>query len=137
MRTFFGIVFVILSLGVGGFQIGLALGQPWGHLAMGGAFEGVFPPEIRIAAAVQAALFVLMAGHMARGAGLWVRPFGLFGKLGKAFGYVIVALMGVSVVLNAITPSAQERLLWLPVALGLFLSALMIMLKAPKRLDDH
>jgi len=34
------------------FQLALALGAPWGKLAMGGAFPGRFPPKLRILAAV-------------------------------------------------------------------------------------
>ena len=43
------------------FQFALALGAPWGQLAMGGRFPGKFPTAMRIAAVVQAILLSLLA----------------------------------------------------------------------------
>lgn len=43
------------------FQLALASGAPWGHLAMGGKYPGVFPPPLRIAAVVQALLIAFFA----------------------------------------------------------------------------
>ena len=55
------ILYTIISAGVILFQIVLAAGAPWGEYAMGGAFPGQFPPALRIAALVQAALLAGMA----------------------------------------------------------------------------
>ncbi len=49
----------VVCVGVIAFQVALAAGAPWGAIAMGGAFPGQFPPELRVAAVVQA---VLLAG---------------------------------------------------------------------------
>lgn len=43
------------------FQLAPAAGAPWGAYAMGGAVPGRFPPALRIAALVQAALIAGMA----------------------------------------------------------------------------
>ena len=40
---------------VSAFQLALALGAPWGAYAMGGAFPGVMPAAMRVAALVQIA----------------------------------------------------------------------------------
>jgi len=58
------------------FQLALALGAPWGAMAMGGKFPVRLPSTMRIAALAQA----------------------------------------VSAILNMITPSKRERMLWAPVS---------------------
>ena len=50
------IIYTIVTAGVVGFQLALALGAPWGAYAMGGAYSGRFPPALRVAAVVQAVL---------------------------------------------------------------------------------
>ncbi|MSP57207.1 MAG: hypothetical protein EXR69_16670, partial [Myxococcales bacterium] len=50
------IAYALATALVVGFQVALALGAPWGELAMGGAFPGRFPPAMRVAAVVQGAL---------------------------------------------------------------------------------
>ena len=62
--------FAIVVAGVIAFQIGLALGAPWGSYAMGGAFPGRFPPRMRGAALVQAALLAVIAVIVLSRAGL-------------------------------------------------------------------
>ena len=49
-------VFAALTAVVMLFQLALAVGAPWGEFAMGGAFPGVYPPAMRIAALVQMAV---------------------------------------------------------------------------------
>lgn len=119
--------FAVAATGVIAFQVALALGAPWGAYAMGGAFPGRFPPRMRIAAVVQA---VLLAGTVAivlSRAGL-VLP-----AMSGAAGWLIwgvVAVAAVAVVLNAITPSAGERRLWVPVAVVMLMSSLVVALTA-------
>jgi hypothetical protein len=64
------IIYTIVTAGVVGFQLALALGAPWGAYAMGGAYPGRFPPALRVAAVVQAVLLGLMAGVVLARAGL-------------------------------------------------------------------
>ena len=105
------------------FQLALAAGAPWGEYAMGGAFPGVMPPPMRVAAVVQVIVLSTVALVVLSRAGLilpaWRRASGWLI-------YLIVALLGISVVLNLITPSPLERLIWAPVAAMLFLSALRV-----------
>lgn len=90
-------------------QLGLALGAPWGRFAMGGRVPGRFPPRYRIGAVVQGALLAAVAYVVAGQGGLvgFAPP--------RALLYAVFALMTVSLVLNTITPSKGERLLWAPI----------------------
>ena len=57
------------------FQLALALGAPWGEMAMGGKFPGRFPPKMRISALVQMVLLVLIAIVVLTRAGLVLNEF--------------------------------------------------------------
>jgi hypothetical protein len=125
IRTVAGIVFAVVALGVIAFQLALAMGAPWGAYAMGGAVPGRFPPQMRVAAVVQAALIGFLAVVVLSAAGV-VLP-----DLAVAFPWLIwlaVVVSAIAVVLNAITRSAGERRIWLPVAAVLLLSSLLVAL---------
>ena len=123
IRRVAGIVYAVVSAGVVAFQVALALGAPWGAYAMGGAFPGQFPPALRLAALVQAAVLVLMSGVVLARAGIALR--GWF-RLSRWLVWVVVAFAAVSLVLNLITPSAGERMIWAPVAFVLLVSSLLV-----------
>ena len=120
-KVFAGLTAVVIL-----FQLALAAGAPWGAYAMGGAFPGTYPPEMRVAAVVQAAIVAGVAAIVLARAGMafpqW-RPLRL--------AWAVVALLAVGVVLNLITPSGGERLVWAPVALMLFLCALRVAAGSP------
>ena len=119
--------FAVVSSGVIAFQLALALGAPWGRYAMGGAFPGRFPPAMRIAAIVQAVLIGLLAVSVLSAAGL-VLP-----EIAATFpwlAWVAVVVSAVAVVLNAISRSAGERRIWVPVATVLLVSSLLVALNA-------
>lgn len=117
----FGVLIAVVVL----FQLALVAGMPWGHLAMGGKFPGVFPPAMRIAALVQIgilaslALIVLTKAQMIFSAWYTVSE--------KAI-WVVVAVSVMTLVLNVITPSKWERILWSPVALLMTICSLVIAL---------
>ena len=115
------VIFSALIAVLAAFQLGLALGMPWGEYALGGAYPGVLPPSVRLAAAAQIPILIGFAIIAQIRAGLYL-------ERAKAVSHVlmwfIVVIFGVGVVLNTITPSAVERQLWLPFAIGLFLSSL-------------
>ncbi len=122
-----GLVFAVTASGVVAFQLALALGAPWGAYAMGGAFPGRFPPPMRVAAVVQAALIALLAVGVLSVAGI------LLPDVAVAFpwlGWVAVVVSAVAVVLNAISRSAGERRIWVPVAAVLLVSSLLVALAA-------
>ncbi len=119
------VIYSLVTLVVVAFQFALALGAPWGAYAMGGAFPGRFPPKVRLAALAQAILLGLLAAVVLSRAGL-VLP--QWSQASVWLTWVIVAFAVISVVLNAITPSAGERRLWLPVTLVLLASSLTVAL---------
>ena len=125
MASTAAIVYVVLTGIVVLFQFALALGAPWGHLAMGGKFPGRFPPAMRVAAVVQALVLSALAGVVVARSG-WALP-GWSGVAGWLI-WVVVGVSFVSLAMNSITPSRWERILWAPVAGGLFISALWVAL---------
>lgn len=100
------------------FQLALACGAPWGALALGGRWQGRFPPLIRAFAIVQAGVIAAMALVVASRAGITGQPFGP----GWLF-WLVVLLTAASMVANLTTPSRAERWLWTPVAAAMLLAA--------------
>ena len=117
------LVYATVSAGIVAFQVALAAGAPWGAYAMGGAFSGQFPPTLRIAALVQAALIVGMAAVVLSRAGLVLAGWS---RASRRLVWVVVAFAAVGLVLNLITPSAGERAIWAPVALVLLVSSAVV-----------
>jgi len=107
------------------FQIALALGAPWGHLAMGGRFPGKFPPAMRVAALVQAVVLSLLAVIVTIKARLVLAGFYTVSETAI---WVVFAIGVLSLIMNLVTPSRGERILWAPVALVLALSSLVVAL---------
>jgi hypothetical protein len=124
-KRFAATLFVAVLVVLAAFQIALALGAPWGRFAMGGAFPGVYPPAMRVAALVQVAVYGVEGAIVISRAGLGLA------RLQRVSGFAIwgvVALGLIAIVLNAISPSSGERLLWTPVAVVLFLTSLRVAL---------
>ena len=97
------------------FQVGLALGAPWGAAAWGGQNPGRLPGRLRIASLVASVLLALIAWVVAAAGNVvatsplpesWLIPATWF-----ATGY-----FGLGVVVNLISRSRIERL-WSPVSL--------------------
>jgi hypothetical protein len=122
------IIFAVITVFVVVFQIALALGAPWGAYAMGGAFPGQFPPAMRVSAGVQAIILALVACVVLARAGVALSSWS---GVARWLIWVIVALLAVSVVLNLITPSSGERMIWAPVAALLFICCLLIAIGKP------
>lgn len=99
------------------FHTAMILGAPWGHLTMGGRWDGALPLPARGLSAVSAALILLMASVVATRAGLLAWRFPAWSM------YAVVALMVLSIAMHVATPSAAERQLWLPVILAMALGA--------------
>ena len=99
-------IYGVLSAGVIAFQLGLALGMPWGALAMGGAYPGTYPPEMRVVAVAAALLLAGFAGLVLLAAR---------GTVARAWLWPLAGLLGLGLALNLISPSAGERALWAPV----------------------
>ncbi len=102
------------------FQFALALGAPWGEMAMGGKFPGQLPPRMRIAALIQIVVLVFVALIVLTRAGIILSAFSAYSK--SAIWFVVVFSL-VATVLNLITPSKKERMLWAPVSIILLVCA--------------
>ena len=113
-------LYAIISSGVVAFQIALAAGAPWGVFAMGGAFPRQFPPALRIAALIQAALLVGMAAVVLARADL-ILP--RWSRVSRWLVWIVVAFAALSLILNLITPSAGERTIWVPIAFLMLISS--------------
>jgi hypothetical protein len=120
-------VFAIVTAGVIAFQVALALGAPWGSYAMGGAFPGSFPPRMRFAALVQAALLAVTVAIVLSRAGIVLSALA---EPARWLVWAVVAVALLALVLNAISPSAGERRIWVPVALAMLVSSLLVALTA-------
>ena len=123
-------IYAVVSLAVIAFQIALALGAPWGAYAMGGAFPGQFPPELRVAALVQAVILAVLALVVVARAGI-VLP--KWSRTSRWLIWVVVAFSAVSLVLNTITPSAGERAIWAPVALVMLICSVIVAVSKPSQ----
>ncbi len=124
------LLYTSVSAGAIAFQIALAAGIPWGAYAMGGAFPGQFPPALRIAAVVQAVLLAGMAVVVMAQAGL-ILP--AWSRVSRWLIWMVVAVMAVGLVLNLITPSAGERVIWAPVLLTLLISSAVVAITGSSR----
>lgn len=123
MTTAAAIVFALVTAGVVVFQLALAFGAPWGEYAMGGKYPGPYPREMRVAAVGQAALLAATAVFVLSAAGL-VLPS--MARTLPGLIWAVVAFSVVSLVVNAITPSAGERRIWVPVAVVMLVTSLIV-----------
>jgi hypothetical protein len=122
-----GIVFAVVAGGVIVFQLALALGAPWGAYAMGGAFPGRFPMPMRAAAVVQAVVIGLIAMGVLSVAGIVVPGLK---EAAPWLAWAAVVFSAVAVMLNALSRSAGERKIWVPVTLVMLISSLLVALDA-------
>lgn len=121
--TLAAVAFAAVTVAVIAFQLALAAGAPWGAYAMGGAFPGRFPPRMRVAAVVQAIVLGVFGLIVLSAVGI-VAP-GIVDTL-PWLPWVPVAFSAVSLGLNAISPSAGERRIWVPVALLMLVLSLVV-----------
>lgn len=108
------------------FQIALAAGAPWGAYAMGGAVPGQFPPELRVAALIQAVLLVGLAVIVLSRADL----VATWSRASHRLIWFAVAFATVGLVLNLITPSPGERAIWAPVTLVMLVTSLLVAVRS-------
>jgi len=121
--TIAGLAFGLAVAGVIAFQLALALGAPWGAYAMGGAFQGRYPPAMRVAAVVQAVALGVLGLVVLSAAGIVVPD--LAASLPWLI-WVAVAISVLAVVLNLISRSAGERRIWVPVSVLMLVCSLVV-----------
>lgn len=108
------------------FQLGLALGAPWGAAAWGGQHPGVLPQRLRIASGIAAVVvYPLVIALVLASAGLI--DDGWLPVDGTPIMWGLAALLGVGAVMNFLSPSPPERR-WGAVALTIALCCVIIAL---------
>ncbi|MBM2322386.1 MULTISPECIES: hypothetical protein [Marivita] len=114
-------LYATAMLAIAFFQVALIFGAPLGRFTQGGQHEGALPLSGRIIAAVSIPVVLLQGLAILSAAG--------FPGLGWPVwtGWVALAVTGVSTVLNWITPSKPERMVWGPIMLVLSAMGLVVM----------
>jgi len=136
--------YAVLILGVVAFQLAVAAGAPWGEFTQGGATSGVLPTAGRLGALLSACLLgVLLSAcllgvlAMAVLGRAGIGPWRAKRRLSTALAWIVVAYAAVAVVANAATPSAGERIIWLPVSLALLPMVLVAVLGSRGSADSR
>jgi hypothetical protein len=112
--------------GIMAFQLALVAGAPWGAFTQGGGQVGTLPAAGRVFAFVSFLIIGLMALSILARANegpLRVAPR----RLITALSWFTMIYMGLAIVLNLITPSANERMIWAPLSALVFVFAVVTM----------
>jgi hypothetical protein len=112
--TFFAIAADALMLMIAGFHVLLSAGAPWGAFAWGGSSAGVLPTKLRIASAASALFWIAMAIIVADHGE--VISAGIDRSATLLVIRILTVLLAIGTVLNLMSPSKKEKLLWTPVA---------------------
>ncbi len=120
MTTIVTLIAVALMLSIAIFQLLLASGAPWGEFSWGGGYPGVLPKKLRIASLMLTGLWLGMAIILADYG--QIITIGIHRSLGQLLVWILTGLLAIGTVLNLITPSKKEKLLWAPIAAVSFLA---------------
>ena len=124
---------VVATLGfvlIGGFQVALAAGAPFGVASYGGSYPGKLPPSLRCVSSGAAFVWFFAAFVVALHSELvYIR---LPCKFVEYLTIGLAVLMSVSFILNTITPSQIERRIWSPITLLLAVSCIILAKKKPE-----
>ncbi|MDO9629181.1 MAG: hypothetical protein Q7I99_04700 [Acholeplasmataceae bacterium] len=123
MTLILGIYYIVISIIVTLFQLALAFGAPLGKYANGGKFPGSLPKNMRFLPFIQIAILwfflyiVLIKTEM-----IGNHPNAI-GSIGIWF---VVFFFFLGSIMNLITPSKPERMVWGPVNVLTFIGVLFI-----------
>ena len=109
------VVLVVVLVALAAFQLALALGAPLGRFAWGGQHR-VLPTGLRVGSAAAIAIYAFIGVLALDRAGAVDAFPGRFSTVGM---WVVVAYFVLGVGLNAISRSAPERLVMVPVTIAL------------------
>lgn len=123
--TLSAIVFTFLIGVVVLFQLGLALGMPWGEAANGGKYPGKLPRKMRIVSVFNMFILAFLSVIVLTKAKLVLAEFESFASTAIWF---VVGFSVIGTVLNTITPSKIERKLWAPTTAMLLITSLIVAL---------
>jgi hypothetical protein len=113
------------------FQVALVVGAPWGAFTQGGGNEGALPTSGRAFAFVSILIVGLMAVTILARAGegpMAAAPR----RLITVLAWLTMIYMGLAIIVNLITPSPSERIVWAPVSLMIFAFAVTTMVKTAR-----
>jgi hypothetical protein len=103
------------------FQICLIAGAPWGRLTQGGFNSEKLPKRNRILASFSIFLMLAMGLSIVSAVGYWPDwPIWT--------GWIALATTVVSAIMNLLTQSMPERMLWGPITLAMLIFAFIVML---------
>jgi hypothetical protein len=117
---------ILVLLLVTAFQIALISGAPWGEYAFGGQNKGVLPRNLRIGSAITSFLYLGISGHYLAQVGVF--PKLLSPDLNQVVNWAIVGINTLALIMNTITPSKKERMIWAPIALVVLASSVAVAL---------
>lgn len=117
------IIFLILSTMAILFQLALALGAPWGEYAMGGKFPGKLPFKMRIIAIFQAFVILIFAIIVLIRSGIVLNHFYYIGRVAI---WIVVGYFVLGSILNLMTTSKGERLIWGPVTIIMLITSFVV-----------
>jgi len=112
----FAYLYVLILGAVVIFQLCLIFGAPWGEYTQGGRYKGTLPINGKIAAGFSIPILIFLGASISSAAGLM--PF-----WERWTAYVAIAIQLLNAILNWISPSQKEKLLWGPVTSLLLLFA--------------
>ncbi len=119
-----GLILAAMLAGIAVFQLLLALGRPYGKFAWGGQYPDVLPMGYRIASGVSIVVYGFLISVVLSATGVINIYSDSFENTGM---WVVVALSGISVLMNAVSRSKPERL-WAPYAAVMLALILIIVL---------
>lgn len=117
------LIFSIVAIGLGLFQLNLAFGAPWGRLAWGGRHERL-PMPLRVGSAISIFIYGLCAAILLARADM-IPLWSGAGWLGPA-SWIIAGFLGLGILANLASRSIPERLVMAPVAAVLCLCAVLV-----------
>ncbi len=117
------VLLVVLALLVV-FQLALAAGAPWGHLAWGGQ-NRVLPRRLRIGSVASVAIYAVIALIVLDRAGQIDVVPDLIARIAM---WVVFAYFVIGIVLNALSRSRLERSVMVPVTIVLAAASLVVAL---------
>lgn len=109
------------------FQAALAVGAPWGRAAYGGQHPGTLPSHLRTSSAVSVIVWPTLVLVLLRRAGHDVPSVIPDGAL-EVTAWIVVGLLGLSVLMNGASRSRVERTLWTPICVVAFAASLVVAL---------
>lgn len=128
------VVATVLLGAVIAFQLALIVGAPWGALTQGGRSDGALDPSGRAVAAVSVVILMCFVISLLGRVG-W-GPLRSRRRMASVGSWIAVAYGVVAVLLNAATPSAAERAIWLPVSVVLLAAELVTVLGSRRQQVD-